>query len=146
MVEVAHARGDTVERAYKVTDFDMDTTTLAGLTIFITVKEQIDDDRQDMSAVLKHELQVSPEGEVLVARGMHVGGLDPVTLLHVEGVESGVFTHFVTWEESTELEPREYVYDVQVKTSHDPPHVKTVIEAAPWIVRGDVTRRAEVTP
>lgn len=140
-VAVSHPRGDTVERAYKITDFEMDTTSLDGLTILITVKTAIDDDAEDSEALLQHWLRVDAEGTTTASKGIRVGGEDPDTLLEVEGSASGVFTHFVTAEESASLGIGNYVYDVQITTSHVPPRVKTVIEAAPWSVRGDVTRR-----
>lgn len=140
-VSVSHPRGDSVERSYAVTDFDMDVTTLRGLTIYITIKREIDDDRSDLAAVHQAVLSVDTEGEVKAAQNMYVGGIDPRTDLEVEGVDSGVFTHLVVPEDSTMFEVGEYVYDVQVTTSHEPPRVKTVIEAAPWTVRADVTGR-----
>lgn len=138
-VAVSHPRGDSVERAYAVTDFDMDVTTLRGLTIYITIKREIDDDRQDVSAVHQAWLSVDTDGTVTASESMFVGGLDPRTELLVEGVDSGVFTHLIGPDVSTNFDIGEYVYDVQVTTSHEPPRVKTVIEAAPWTVRGDVT-------
>jgi hypothetical protein len=117
----------------------MDTATLHGLTIIITIKTAIDDDRTDQAAVLQSWLAVDVDGNVTASQGITVGGEDPETELPVSGVESGVFTHFVTAEQSTRFAIGAYVYDMQITTSHVPPRVKTVIEEAPWAVRGDVT-------
>lgn len=50
-----------------------------------------------------------------------------------------ILTHLVTAEQSTRFAMGEYVYAMQVRTSHTPAKVRTVIEAAPWSVCGDVT-------
>lgn len=147
MVDVATnlIRGDTLERSYKLLRSDMTPANLGGSEIRITVKPSIDNDLEDTTAVLKHFIQIDLNGAVIASDGITLGGLDPDEFSptygeYLTGAESGVITHFVPTGESTLLEPRAYVYDVQVRSAHTPPRVKTVIENAPWTVRGDVTR------
>lgn len=147
MVDVAigHVRGDTVERSYKFLRSDMTPANLAGTEIRITIKPVIDNDLADTTAEIKHFLQLNLDGTVIASDGITVGGFDPDEASptyneYLTGAASGVITHFVQTGESTKLEPKAYVYDVQVRSAHTPPRVKTVIENAPWTVRGDVTR------